>query len=59
MDNIKSKLYRIVAEGKFEKNKTYVLSVKHDHWCRIFKRGKCNCDPDVIPIVVTDGKQES
>jgi hypothetical protein len=23
------------------------LAVYHDHWCGIYKRKRCNCDPDI------------
>ncbi len=36
------------GELRLPPGRVTVLSVYHDTWCNIFKRGRCNCALDII-----------
>jgi hypothetical protein len=36
-----------------------VPAVKHDDWCRVYKGGECNCDPEIEFTEVTNENRGS
>ncbi len=56
MDNYVKKLLQLQAEGKVPNGRGRVFStaVKHYDWCRIYKGGECNCDPEITFTEVTN-----
>ena len=46
--NYYKKLIGLNEEGKMPRGCLYGVDVYHDDWCRIYRGGYCNCDPDII-----------
>jgi hypothetical protein len=47
-DNYLGKLIATV-QGSNQGAGVHLVEVRHDLWCAIFRGGRCNCDPYVIP----------
>jgi hypothetical protein len=41
------KLLKLYEQGKLPTTGLHELDVCHDSWCRIYRGGYCNCDPDI------------
>jgi hypothetical protein len=37
-----------------EAGKEYSAKVSHDSWCQLWAGGRCNCNPDISWVEVTD-----
>lgn len=45
--NYYRKLLQLFAEGKLPRVGVEEVDIYHDDWCRIYRGGYCNCDPEV------------
>jgi hypothetical protein len=47
--NYMKKFEKLVEEGKLvvPKGGLHLLNVEHDEWCKCYKGGRCNCDPNI------------
>ena len=47
--NYMKKMEKMVKEGKLvvPKGGLHLLNVEHDDWCKCYKGGRCNCDPNI------------
>jgi hypothetical protein len=45
--NFYKKLMKLVAEGKVSPGRINEVDICHDDWCRIYRGGYCNCDPEI------------
>ena len=45
--NYYRKLIKLVEEGKLPPGYVGEVDVYHDDWCRIYRGGYCNCDPEI------------
>ena len=46
--NYYKKLIKLLDEGKMPRGCLSQVDVYHDDWCRIYRGGYCNCEPDII-----------
>ena len=45
--NYYKKLMKLVAQGRVPRGRLSDVDIYHDSWCRIYRGGYCNCDPEV------------
>lgn len=45
--NYQAKLMKMIQSGQIKLGGVQHLSIKHDTWCKIYRDGLCNCDPDI------------
>ena len=45
--NYYRKLLDLVEQGKVPVGRVREVDVCHDDWCRIYRGGYCNCDPEI------------
>ena len=45
--NYYDKLMKLIDENNLTKGELHQVNIDHDDWCKIYKGGYCNCDPDV------------
>ena len=45
--NYLDKILELDQKGAFAPGEVSRVGVAHDSWCRVWKDGACNCNPDV------------
>ena len=45
--NFMKRVEHLQAIGKIQPASLSDLDIRHDDWCKIFKGGYCNCNPDI------------
>lgn len=45
--NYVDKLRAMQARGELPAGGVADVEIAHDGWCRVYKGGYCNCDPDI------------
>jgi len=45
--NYYPKLMELYRNGKIAIPSLYEVDIYHDDWCRIYRGGYCNCEPEV------------
>jgi hypothetical protein len=45
--NYYEKVMRLYRESKVLPGRIRDVDIYHDKWCRIYRGGYCNCDPEV------------
>lgn len=53
MHNYIKKLTDLDLANRF-KGKVCKVEALHDDWCRIYKKGECNCDPEIVVQIMDD-----
>jgi hypothetical protein len=46
--NCYKKLLKLFNEDKLPRSCLSGVDIYHDDWCRIYRGGYCNCDPDIV-----------
>jgi hypothetical protein len=41
------KLMKLYEEGKITPASATMIDICHDDWCRIYKGGYCDCEPEI------------
>jgi hypothetical protein len=41
------KLVELVEQGKVPPGSVNEVDICHDDWCRIYRGGYCNCEPEI------------
>jgi hypothetical protein len=41
------KLLQLVEQGQVPRDRITEVDICHDGWCRIYRGGYCNCDPEI------------
>jgi hypothetical protein len=45
--NYYRKLLKLYEQGKVPRGRLADVDIYHDDWCRIYRGGYCNCDPEI------------
>ena len=45
--NYYKKLMQLYGQGKIPTTSLTEVDIYHDDWCKVYKGGYCNCDPDI------------
>jgi hypothetical protein len=47
LHNYYEKLLRFIEQNQVPRERVTEIDIWHDLWCRIYRGGYCNCDPEV------------
>jgi hypothetical protein len=45
--NYYKKLMELLEQGKLPPGRVTDVDICHDDWCRIYRGGYCDCDPEI------------